>query len=62
MSVFKKMKKLNTKDLLNKADCQWILKVISLSKDHHGTDFEQAVQTIRKIQLIKEEKTPNEIQ
>lgn len=56
------MKKLNTKDLLNKADCQWILKVISLSKDHHGTDFEQAVQTIRKIQLIKEEKTPNEIQ
>jgi hypothetical protein len=43
---------------LSLQDCEWILKVISLSKNHHGIDFEQAVLTIRKLQKIKEEKTP----
>lgn len=43
---------------LSLQDCEWLLKVISLSKNHHGIDFEQAVLTIRKLQIIKEEKTP----
>ena len=48
----------NAQSILNQKDCEWLLKVISLSKNHHGIDFEQAVQTIKKIQIIKEENTP----